>query len=370
MSVLENKHSPASSSRPCGADLPGGGHCTHDVNEAHAVGGMVTCAAQHQTKARLPLSVAIALDKVTQGVPEGGVALGSIDDLVGGTVAAAVPAVPERKVPREKTNKGKTTIFTGMWSSPVENTTPGVSVTSISRATRSDSLAEWMAASWPDADSAYQRALELERAVNPGDEAAGMGPPVTILQRGETMLGATVLTAYEGRLWHRPGLELAMLPKGKRNHGFRIEPGKIIDVVPGFGGAEALYEKADALFDAAPALSELTKEDLASLPDYEVNDGPTPVPMVLFGATSTPMGRPPGAMWFVTDYDPENDIVNGYWRAPEASGLDSESSSAYGKDLFGRFAKAEVREGLTLADAIEIGEMSDLEAFAAVRPLQ
>lgn len=35
--------------RPCGAELPRGGRCTHTVDEANAVDGLVTCSAQHKT---------------------------------------------------------------------------------------------------------------------------------------------------------------------------------------------------------------------------------------------------------------------------------------------------------------------------------
>ncbi len=43
--------------------------------------------------------------------------------------------------------------------------------------------------------------------------------------------------------------------------------------------------------------------------------------------------RIPGCMFLATDYDPENDIVNGYMWAPRGSGFASEHGSMYGSEL-------------------------------------
>jgi hypothetical protein len=112
--------------------------------------------------------------------------------------------------------------------------------------------------------------------------ADGKEHKVTFIKAGENMLGASLLTAIEGRLFPttHPECIAAYFPKGATRKGYGIRRGSVLDIVPGYD-THTLKARVDAVLDGLPKLAELTKDDLVALPR-----GPT---------ASTTTARPPAA---------------------------------------------------------------------------
>lgn len=76
--------------------------------------------------------------------------------------------------------------------------------------------------------------------------------PVTILQYGNTALGASIIDVAEGRLFPRDGY-VAFLPKGARTRAFRLKTENVLAVARGFRQGDLLATLAIRRFDDALA---------------------------------------------------------------------------------------------------------------------
>lgn len=177
---------------------------------------------------------------------------------------------------------------------------------------------------------------------------------------------ATVLTiasngmvrAVEGRIFRSGDGTLAYLPKGRRHSGYMLDPDKVLDVTPGYGGAPTLHNTWHRR-RCATTPATVPVGDCTDLPDAEQNPDGNIAAVYLLDQPNFSGGTTPGCMFLATDIqpdgpDPGDAIVNGQFWAPGDSGLYSESSSVYVRDLR--------RRGGKVADFAP-GSMSDSDSW-------
>jgi hypothetical protein len=191
--------------------------------------------------------------------------------------------------------------------------------------------------------AAYPVPENLEERIQ---DALASGTPVTILKAGSGGLGAHSAQIVQGRLFTARGGALALLPTGKRSQGFLVR------------GA------LDMIDDAKPAaVTELNRRW------YESTHLPVTVPLtrdVLLTATEeNPVvflythpgfgdGREPGCVWFIDDFQGEDDIANGFLWCPEGSALTSEHGSTYLSDALRGGALVPVTPSIDFAGMFEL----------------
>jgi hypothetical protein len=178
-----------------------------------------------------------------------------------------------------------------------------------------------------------------------------VGEKVTLILGGENMIGSGMVIAREGRLFQGSRGGIAILPKGKRSKGYRVEPDKVIDVLPGWVDNEAA-ELVAQVRSHYPSLVNLTQERLEQLP--REGQGPEVCSLAVFG--SNPLFGAKDCLWLIGEYWPEDDICdrNVLLIRPEF-GV-SESGSCYGRDLLRNRALGEVVgfEPIPFGQAIEL----------------
>jgi hypothetical protein len=183
------------------------------------------------------------------------------------------------------------------------------------------------------------------------------GAKVTFIKAGENMLGASLLTAIEGRLFEstRSDCIAAYIPKGAQRKGFGIRPGSVLDIVPG------LQERVNAVLAGLPKLAELTKDDLAALPREsecvddagETTSGERGCGLAVFGKWTIGGGEGDlDCVYLVESYEPDDDIAYGVLFAPPGM-LTSEWGSCYGRQLLAMGGKVTGFKGMSFKEAIE-----------------
>lgn len=194
------------------------------------------------------------------------------------------------------------------------------------------------------------------------------GQQVTVFRHSEGMLGGT-LNAAEGRIRDHRG-EVFFLPKGSRRNGYLLKPDSILDIRPGWKTqTRDITREVENAVEGLPTMTAVTQVDLEALPHPDAYDPDQPlmIGMVAFGTWPLPGGRSAGCMWLLTEYDPANDIADGYLRVADGSGGFSEHGSCYGRDLLGgTVGKVVTPARLTFADALRLGDVTDREARAIV----
>lgn len=193
----------------------------------------------------------------------------------------------------------------------------------------------------------YERVTGRPR---PGLEVleALVGTKVTLIITGENAFGSGIAIAREGKLFIGASGGLAILPKGARSKGYRVDPAKVLDVFAGYS-AELAAETVALVRAQYPQLRNLTQERLEQLPrDSDVCS------LAVFG--SNPMWGAPDCLWLIGEYWPEDDIcdTNVLLIRPEFG--TSESGSCYGRDLLRNQALGEVIgfEPIPFSQAIEL----------------
>ncbi len=171
---------------------------------------------------------------------------------------------------------------------------------------------------------------------------------VTLLRVGENMLGARAIVASPGTIFR--GSRLALLPKGKRRHGFGISADSVLDVEPGYAGVEVLRQRVAAVRATLPQLTELTTERLVQLPMRSRD-----CTLAVFCTWRLPHTTTAGAIWLLRSYLPSADIAEGVLLVRPEAGV-SEHGSVLGRQLLqlgGEIVDAPVvswREALELVD--------------------
>jgi len=157
--------------------------------------------------------------------------------------------------------------------------------------------------------------------------------------------------AREGKLF-QGSQGVAILPKGKRTKGFRVDPGKVIDVFGGWCVDEVSEFVAEMRGAHYPELRNLTQERLEELPGED--QGPSVCSLAVFG--SNPLFGATDCIWLIGEYWPEDDICdrNVLLIRPEFG--TSEPGSCYGRDLLRNRALGEIVgfEPISFSEAIEL----------------
>jgi len=174
------------------------------------------------------------------------------------------------------------------------------------------------------------------------------------------------------------GDRLAVQRKGATRAAYALNSDAVLAVAPGYGKQEVL---AQQFHDRLAQVPRTAPVDFDGIPDHEAaaresEDYPEPPETIaaayLVDNPDFQGGTVDGCMFLATDYDQENDIVNGYLWAPESSGLTSEHGSAYGADLKrrgGRITNYEPGQ-LSFADCVNDGiPPSRSEAYRCVTGL-
>jgi len=170
-----------------------------------------------------------------------------------------------------------------------------------------------------------------------------------------------VVEAVEGTVEVAPSGSVWLRRKGAQTNAdllYPTRPGvpEVLDVEAGFGHAETLAQRFAEHLERAPRLAPASFD---GIPADDGGEPPSEVAAVFVfdhpGFDGDQDGR--GCVFFATDRDPENAIVNGYLVAPAGSGLESEHGSLYERTLAYRGGRvASYRPGaLSFSDAITLG---------------
>lgn len=193
-----------------------------------------------------------------------------------------------------------------------------------------------------------------------------IGHKVTLIRGGENMLGSSLLNAIEGRLFEGRHGDLAILPKGSRTKGYRVEPAKVVDVLGGYATAKAQELVADVR-DYYPAeLQNLTQERLEQLPGED--SGTETLSLALLGEWALPDSRAVDAIWLLGEYWPEDDICDHSVLLIRPEHGTSEHGSVYGRQLVQSRCLAEIVgfPGISFSDAISLCFVDFDEASKAI----
>ena len=209
-----------------------------------------------------------------------------------------------------------TTLLTSMVEE--EGSTPGFRTIKLSGEPYAAAIVGAVAANYHRVLGQFSRQPELE------DLEKFIGEKVTLLIGGENMLGSGMLVAREGRLF-QSGANLAILPKGKRSKGYRVDPARVLDVQPGWvtNVFEANVECVRALY---PQLTNLTQGHLNALPRQSDTCS-----LAVFGANPTFGGA--DCLWLIGEYQPEDDICDTSVVLIRPEFGCSEHGSCYGQEL-------------------------------------
>lgn len=191
------------------------------------------------------------------------------------------------------------------------------------------------------------------------DLANLLGQKVTLVKNGENMLGGGMIVAHEGTLTIGSSGSPIIIPKRARNRGFKIDYDRLLDVIPGYSTA-----KAQALVDEVrshfPTLRPLTQERLNKLPERSET-----LTLCVFGSYRMPDSTCSDAIVLASEYDAENDIVDGGVVLLRPEHGVSEHGSVYGQNLLrGHFGEVVGYEPITFRDALHLCDLDFDEAFA------
>ncbi len=191
------------------------------------------------------------------------------------------------------------------------------------------------------------------------------GDKVTVLVRS----GVGSVDAIEGRLTMSND-RIAIMQKGSSTKGFYLDRGlTVLAIRRGYGHAP---EMAAWYRNGAADLPHLEPATFDDIPDVSgVDDEPPSEIAAAFvlahpGFDESSDGR--GVVFFATDRDAENGIVNGYMACPSGSGLFSEHGSMYERDIkaWGGRVSTYQAGSLTFSDAIRLAEEAETDQPDAV----
>ena len=172
--------------------------------------------------------------------------------------------------------------------------------------------------------AAYPSPDDLEERM---DSLTADAASVTILRKATGTWGATIPVIQQGRLFRGASGDVGLLPTGKRTNGIRLRREDVLDIVPDTKPA-SVDELNRRWYDSTglPPTEPLTVEALRGASEEN------PIAVVW---THPGFGEGPtqGCVWYIDDYQEEDDIANGFCWVPDTSGLYSEHGSVYGKDI-------------------------------------
>lgn len=211
-----------------------------------------------------------------------------------------------------------------------------------------------------DAVADHYNALAARPRPTRDDLELLIGEKVTLIQVGGNMMGAGVIAEQEGKLFHGSGDTLGILPKGARSKGYRVDPDKVLDVLPGYSAADAA-EMVRRVRDHFPKLKPLTQERLNGLPSNSET-----LSLCVFGSYRMPDSTATDALYLLSEYMREDDIVEGVLLIREEHGF-SEHGSVWGRTLVGgRFGEVVGFEPISFAEGIHLCNLEFEEAYGQV----
>lgn len=209
--------------------------------------------------------------------------------------------------------------------------------------------------------------LDQHGEVTADQLAALDGQKVTLLRQSETMFGATLIVALEGKLFNDGA---ALLPKGNTKNGIRIDPSALLDVITGYGHVAQLEKRVLDVRAKFPQVVELTQADLDALPDADTwsnGNGDTPdCTLAVFGTVQMPDGGIPAGVWLIHTYQREDDIVEGVLLVDGRA--TSEHGSIFGRDLLRMGGKIEGFDRCSFENAVALCNADHDAHLDAVRP--
>jgi hypothetical protein len=193
------------------------------------------------------------------------------------------------------------------------------------------------------------------------DELTGF--KVTVLVSGENAFGGGQVKAEEGRIF-RGTRGIAILPKGKTKNGHTLA--NVLDVFEGYGHTGDLGELVEQAKSHVPKLKPLTRERFAELPRPDLStDQSPPCTLAVYGSYPTPVGIAPASLFVFTEYEPEDDIVDGMLYVSPEYGT-SEHGSQYGSQMLSMNVGEVVDfEPISFREAIKLDDDYD-ESIARV----
>jgi len=238
-----------------------------------------------------------------------------------------------------------TNLLTGLVETREDHDRPGFTVIKLSGEPYANALVQIVATN-------YNRITNRPRPTE--DELrAKIGEKVTLIRGGENMLGSSILNAIEGRIFEGASGALAVLPKGSRTQGYRIEPAKVVDILDGYATAQA-QDLVAGVRDAYPQLQNLTQERLEQLPGE--GSETEMLSLALLGERRMPDSRCVDAIWLIGEYWPEEDICDRSVLLIRPEHGTSEHGSEYGRNLVGSRCLGEIVgfEPIAFREAIEL----------------
>lgn len=184
------------------------------------------------------------------------------------------------------------------------------------------------------------------------------GEKVTLILTGENMLGSNLLVGREGKLYPSTHGVTAILPKGSRSRGYRVDPRRVLDIIPGYSIAKA-KENVESVRSIFPTLTNLTQETLDALPRES-----SVCSLAVFG--SNPLWGAPDCLWLIGEYWPEDDICETNVMLIRPEYAISESGSCFGRDLLRNRSVGQV----VGFEPIEFGEALELTNIDFDRALE
>lgn len=203
----------------------------------------------------------------------------------------------------------------------------------------------------------YPRPADLTSRL---EAAADTNAKVTLLRQHEDSIsGARRVLAEEVTMVRSTKGQLVCLRKGARSRGSRVTPDDVLDMQEGWNGTGGdLIASYNDHRNDVPGLSQLDQADLDQVPQADpMEPPPSAVALTVFGTHPGFAGernRSAGCVWFITDYDKDNDIANGYMWAPSDSGLYSEHGSVPGRYLRTFGGKTSTPPGMSFRDCMEL----------------
>jgi hypothetical protein len=189
------------------------------------------------------------------------------------------------------------------------------------------------------------------------DLLALVGQKVTIVEHGTNMLGGGILIAQEGTIFVGMSGNVAIKPKGARTKGLRIDVKHLADVIDGYSTAEAERIAGDVR-KHFPTLKPLTQERLNELPPSS-----NTLSLCVFGSYRMPDSTATDALYLVSNYMREDDIIEGVLLIREEHGF-SESGSIWGRQLIsGDFGEVVGFEPISFSEGLELCNVPFDEAY-------
>jgi hypothetical protein len=249
----------------------------------------------------------------------------------------------------------ETVLLTSMVEEEVESSIPGAHVVRFSLGGEAQMTAIVSAVAFEFAEADGWREIEQQLRERVGER-------VTLAVLGENYFGAKMLLAREGTLFEGSTGALALMPKGARKKGIRIDPERVLAYVDGWNTPE-LAERVEQVRARFPELRKLTRERLLELPRTKLGKSPD-CTLCVFGTWQTPEGTATDAVWLIGEYEPEDDIVDGCVLLIRPRFGVSEHGSVFGRELLNAAVGEVVGfEPITFREALALTEIDHDEAL-------